>query len=147
MKSKLDLLDMFETVEQVAYKYEVHNRTVRYWCENGLLEARKINNDWLIVKDQELKTKEKTNEDWEKIKIKNLKTSVGEFNRWQRAARIYFDSEEMRVDTFIYQDLNNWQEFNDPAVVEVFNKDTFSTQQKITMKELKKICYGFLGKN
>lgn len=133
----MTILKQIATVDEMAEKFEVTPRTVRNWCENGDLEARKFNKEWIVVKDQ--KNPKLLNAD---IKIKGLRKAVGEFNRWEDAARIYFDREDLSVEVFVYTDLNNWEDFRDYDVVEVHNKGSFAfgTEGEISMKSLKQKC-------
>lgn len=77
------------------------------------------------------------------VNIKGIKKAVGDFNKWQGAARIYFDKENLSVETYVYSSGGNFEEFNDNNIVEVAQKATHSILErddKITMAELQTLC-------
>lgn len=77
------------------------------------------------------------------VKITGIKKAVGEFNRWQGAARIYLDRSTGEVWTKIYTDPGWWDEYGDTAIIQVAGKATWSMWQrddKITMEELRSLC-------
>lgn len=132
----MKILDQIATVQEMAEKFGVTPRTIRNWCEKGELEARKFNKEWVIVKDQVNPNTIKS-----AVKIKGLRNAVRDFNAWDKAARIYFDKANMSVETYVYPDLNSWQEFDNPNIVEVFKKhDILDRDLKISMKVLEIAC-------
>lgn len=132
----MNILNQIASVEEMAEKFNVSARTIRNWCEKGDLEARKLNKDWAIIKDQENPNLNKS-----AIKIKGLRNAVRDFNAWDKAARIYFDKANMSVETYVYPDLNSWQEFDNPNIVEVFKKhDILDRDLKISMNVLERAC-------
>ena len=77
------------------------------------------------------------------IKIKGLKKAVGEFNNWQGAARIYFDKENLSVETYVYSSPGSYQQFDADTIVEVAqkaNSNMFERDDTITMLKLKELC-------
>ncbi len=77
------------------------------------------------------------------IKITGIKRAVGEFNRWQGAARIYLDTSTGEVWTKIYT-APNWEtKYHDSAIVQVLSKSTYNMYgrgDKITMQSLRDMC-------
>lgn len=75
--------------------------------------------------------------------IKGIKTAVGDFNCWQGAARIYFDSQTGEVWTNVYAGPGEWNEYLDPSVVQIASKSTWSItsrDDRITMRTLRNLC-------
>lgn len=75
--------------------------------------------------------------------IKGLKKAVGEFNAWQGAARIYFDTSDKSVWCNVYTSPGNWDEYHNNSISEIAHKATIvmaERDNKITMKQLKEIC-------
>lgn len=133
----MNILDQIASVDEMAERFNVTTRTIRNWCENGTLQAKKMNKEWVIVKEQTVSV---TSQD---VKIKGIKKAVGEFNNWDSAARIYFDKENLEVTTYVYADSNSWQEYNDTSVVEVISKGSFD-DKKLTMRQLEDLCLAAL---
>ena len=77
------------------------------------------------------------------MKIKGVKKAVGDFNNWQGAARVYFDMDELKVWTNIYEGPGSWDDYHDNAIVEVYSKATFSILERdneISMRDLQLLC-------
>lgn len=52
----MELENLIITVDEAAKEWEVTTRTVRNWCENGLIEAKKLNREWAVLKGQDKPT-------------------------------------------------------------------------------------------
>lgn len=77
------------------------------------------------------------------VNIKGIKKAVGDFNKWQGPARVYFDKENLSVETYVYSGSGSYEEFNDNNIVEVAQKATISLLERdntITMYELQTLC-------
>ena len=57
-------------------------------------------------------------------KYKNIREARDTFNTDQNAVRIYYDYEEEYYYTFVYPDLNSWEEFNDINVKNILNRSS-----------------------
>jgi len=82
------------------------------------------------------------------IKIKGLKKAVGEFNKWNEQARIYFDTKELEVWTNVYAGGNeSWYEYHDENIEQVVSKAGMvaSDNDYLSMRELEQICIATLG--
>lgn len=56
-------------------------------------------------------------------KYKNIREARDTFNTDQNAVRLYYDFEEECYYTFVYPDLNSWEEFNDSNVKNILNRN------------------------
>lgn len=131
-----NVLEQIASVDEMVNKWVMDARTIRRWCEDGKIEARKINGVWVVLKDQERPKHEEP-----AVKIKGLKKAVGEFNNWQGAARIYFDKDTKEVWTNVYASENEWDQYNDRNIVQVHEKLSLAqNRDKTSMKELQHIC-------
>lgn len=76
----------------------------------------------------------------ENIKITGIRNAVGDFNRWQGAARIYFDPTDMSVETYVYEGPGSYEEFDNPKIVEIAQKATTRMDERddrITMRQVR----------
>lgn len=77
------------------------------------------------------------------VEIKGLKKAVGEYNKWQEQARIYFDKNELEVWANVYPGGNeSWDNYHDKNIVEVASKRgaVANDNDYLSMRELKNIC-------
>lgn len=51
MGNKLDKLVI--SVDEQAEEWQVTARTIRNWCENGTIIAKKLSREWAILRGQE----------------------------------------------------------------------------------------------
>lgn len=81
-------------------------------------------------------------------KIKGLKTAVISFNKWQGAARIYFNKKNFEVWTILYEGPGSRNKYHESCITEIYNKATHSIincDAKVTMRQLKELCIGALS--
>lgn len=82
------------------------------------------------------------------IKIKGLKKAVGEFNKWDEQARVYFDTKNLEVWTNVYAGGNeSWDEYHDENIEQVVSKAGMvaGDNDYLSMRELEQICIATLG--
>lgn len=92
---------------------------------------------------------EKKGEEKMNIKITGIKSAVGDFNNWQGAARVYFDTLALKVWTNVYDGPGQWDDYHDANVVEILSKATnnmLERDDKTSMYQLKKLCAEWLEK-
>lgn len=137
----MNILDQLESVDEVAKRFNVAPFTVRRWCESGKLQARRFTKEWVIVKGQQMPTKEAP-----AIKIKGLKKAVGTFNAWQGHARIAFDKADLTVWTETLVNENDKVTYQADTITEVAVKRMMQDRDNtITMKELQHLCEAALN--
>ena len=76
----------------------------------------------------------------ENIKITGIRKAVGDFNKWQGAARIYFDPTDMSVWTNVYGGPGEEDHYDDPAITQIIQKATNRMDERddtITMRRLR----------
>lgn len=76
----------------------------------------------------------------ENIKIAGIRKAVGKFNKWQGAARVYFDPSAMRVWTNIYSGSGEEDRYDDPAITQIAQKATNRMDERddrITMRQIR----------
>jgi len=76
----------------------------------------------------------------ENIKIKGIRKAVGEFNKWQGAARVYFDPSTMSVWTNVYSGPGEEDCYDDPAITQIAQKATSRMDERddrITMRQIR----------
>ncbi len=81
------------------------------------------------------------------VNIKGIKSAVGDFNKWQGAARVYFDTLALKVWTNVYNGPGEWDDYHDADVVEILSKATnnmLERDDKTSMYQLKKLCEDWL---
>lgn len=49
----MGILEKLATVDEMAEKWGVTDRTVRNWCKSGLVEAKRFNKEWILVREQQ----------------------------------------------------------------------------------------------
>lgn len=80
-----------------------------------------------------------------KVNIKGIRKAVGVFNKWQGAARVYFDPSDTSVWTKVYAGSNEWDKYKDPNIVQIAQKATNRMDErdnKITMREIRELVDG-----
>ena len=90
---------------------------------------------------------EKKGEEKMDIKITGIKSAVGDFNKWQGAARVYFDTLALKVWTNVYNGPGEWDDYHSADVVEILSKATnnmLERDDKTSMYQLKKLCVEWL---
>ena len=76
----------------------------------------------------------------ENIKIKGIRRAVGEFNKWQGAARVYFDPSTMSVWTNVYGGTGEEDCYDNPAITQIAQKATNLMDERddrITMRQIR----------
>jgi hypothetical protein len=76
----------------------------------------------------------------ENIKITGIRNAVGEFNKWQGAARVYFDPSDMSVWTNVYSGPGEEDRYDDPAITQIAQKATNRMDERdgrITMRQIR----------
>ncbi len=84
------------------------------------------------------------------VNIKGVKSAVGDFNKWQGAARIYFDNLALKAWTNVYTSPGSYDDYHDNNIVEIFSKATNNMAErdlKITMIQLKEMCAEWLDEH
>lgn len=84
------------------------------------------------------------------VNIKGVKSAVGDFNKWQGAARVYFDTLALKVWTNVYTSPGSYDDYHDNNIVEIFSKATNNMAErdlKITMIQLKEMCAEWLNEH
>lgn len=136
----MNILDKIESVEEMATRLEVTPQLVRKWCDEQRIEAKKIGREWAVVKGQS-KPEDLPKNFTADIKLVGLKKAVGDFNKWQGAARVYFDKNDLSVWTNVYASGNEWEEHQDKNIVEVLAKTSLAARDdKTSMRELQALC-------
>lgn len=77
------------------------------------------------------------------IKIKGIKKAVGEYNKWEEQARIYFDKAGLEVWTVVYPGgTESWENYHDENIVEVVAKRGIVANDNdyLSIRGLKNIC-------
>lgn len=135
----MDILDQIESVEDTATRLGVSTRRVRVWCEEQRLVSRKIGREWVLVKGQPRPAEKKPTTPT--IKLNGIKKAVGDFNKWQGVARIYFNRETLDVWTEVYTDSNSYDAYTNVAIVEVLAKTTLTARDdKTSMAHVQQLC-------
>lgn len=83
-----------------------------------------------------------------KIDISGIRKSVGIYNNWQGAARIYFDPSDNSVWTKIYNSPNEWDQYHDKDIIEIASKATQRMDERdnqITMRKIRELVGGVIG--
>lgn len=135
----MNILDNLESVEEVAMRLGVSTRRVRVWCEEQRLVSRKIGREWVIVKGQSRPAEKKMAVP--AIKLNGIKKAVGDFNKWQGVARIYFNRETLDVWTEVYTDGNSYDAYTNVNIVEVLAKTSLTARDnKTSMAHVQQLC-------
>lgn len=75
--------------------------------------------------------------------IKGIKSAVSDFNKWQGAARVYFNKSEMKMWTNVYHGPEQWEDYHDENIVEIHRKAVHNMAErddKTSMKELAELA-------
>lgn len=93
-----------------------------------------------LEKLQQFYNAHKEDKAMENVKITGIRKAVGDFNRWQGAARVYFDPSDMSVETYVYEGPGSYEEFDNPKIVEIAQKATSRMDERddrITMRQIR----------
>lgn len=135
----MDILDQIESVEDAATRLGVSTRRVRVWCEEQRLVSRKIGREWVLVKGQPRPAEKKMAVP--SIKLNGIKKAVGDFNKWQGVARIYFNRETLDVWTEVYTDGSSYDAYTNVNIVEVLAKTSLAARDdKTSMAHVQHLC-------
>lgn len=74
-----------------------------------------------------------------KLKIAGIRKAVGAFNRWQGAARVYFDLGDMSVWTITYSGPRQWDQYHDPKIQQIAQKATVRMDERDNQLSMRKI--------
>ena len=126
------------TAPQIAEESGLKPRNINNYRQ-GLADFENMNLKYLAGL-QKFYNNHKEDTPMDQLKITGIRKAVGEFNRWQGAARVYFDPSDMSVETYVYEGSGSYEEFDNPKIVEIAQKATTRMDERddrITMRQIR----------